>query len=52
MRFQVDGNRHVLIEAQFAGSSMHCALLAKPKLERSLARGSKPAINTIEVAMR
>lgn len=52
LRFQVNGNRHVLIEAQFAGWSMRGALLANPKLERSLARGSKPAINAIEVALR
>ena len=39
LRFQAEGSWFLLVEARFAGSSMHCALMAKPKLERSLAPG-------------
>jgi hypothetical protein len=52
LRFLVAGSRYVLIEARFAGSSTHSELLAKPKLEGSVARGPEPATATVDVAMK
>jgi hypothetical protein len=49
LRFQVSGIHYVLIEAQFAGSSIHSELLARPKQERIVARRPEP---TIQVAMK
>jgi hypothetical protein len=49
LRFYVSGSRHVLVEAQFAGSSTHRRLLAQPKQERRVARSEEPMI---EVAMK
>ena len=51
LRFLVTGSRYVLIEARFAGSSTHSELLARPKLERSIARGAETG-TTVEVAMK
>jgi hypothetical protein len=49
LRFQVSGTHYVLTEAQFAGSSVHSELLARPKQERIVARNTAP---TIQVAMK
>jgi hypothetical protein len=49
LRFQVSGTHLVLIEVQFAGSSIHSELLARPKQERIVARNTAPAI---QVAMK
>jgi hypothetical protein len=49
LRFQVSGHRRVLVEAQFAGSSVHSKLLGQPKRERVVARNAEPSI---EVAMK
>ncbi len=49
MEFFVSGNRHVLTQVQFAGSSMHSILLGQPKKERIVAWN---AALTIELAMR
>ena len=52
LEFYVSGSRHVLVEAQFAGSSMHSMLLGQPKKERMEARNTEPAGQTIEIAMK
>ncbi len=49
MQFFVSGNRHVLTQVQFAGSSLHSILLGQPKRERIVARNAAP---TIELAMK
>lgn len=51
LRFLVIRSRYVLIEVRFGGSSTHNELLAKPKLERSVA-GTGPATTTVEIAMK
>lgn len=48
--FRVSGNRHVLTQVQFAGSSVHSRLLAQPKPERTVSRTTNPT--TLEIAMR
>jgi len=50
LEFYVSGSRHTLVEAQFAGSSMHSILLGQPKPERTVARNSDHA-TTFEIAM-
>ena len=49
MQFFVSGNRHVLTQVQFAGSSLHSILLGQPKRERTVASNGAP---TIEIAMK
>jgi len=51
LTFYVAGNRHVLTEAQFAGSSNSSRLLHQPKRERSVT-GNIPAGRTVEIAMK
>jgi hypothetical protein len=50
LEFYVSGSRHTLVEAQFAGSSMHSILLGQPKPERTVARNSDQA-KTFDIAM-
>jgi len=50
LEFYVSGSRHMLVEAEFAGSSMHSILLGQPKPERTEARNSDQA-TTFEIAM-
>jgi hypothetical protein len=52
LEFYVSGSRHVLVEAQFAGSSMHSKLLGQPKQERVAASNSQPTGTMVELAMR
>ena len=49
MQFFVSGNRHVLTQVQFAGSSLHSILLGQPKRERTVALNGVPKI---QLAMR
>ena len=49
MEFFVSGNRHVLTQVEFAGSSMHSVLLGQPKKERIVARNASPRL---ELAMK
>lgn len=51
LEFYVSGGRHVLVEAQFAGSSMHSRLLGQPKRERQVASNVSTDA-TVEVAMK
>jgi hypothetical protein len=51
LQFYVSGGRHVLVEAQFAGSSMHSRLLGQPKRERQVASNSSTDA-AVEVAMK
>jgi hypothetical protein len=52
LSFQVSGSRHILTEAQFAGSSTHSKLLAQPKRERQVANNTNLSGATVEVAMK
>lgn len=49
--FYVSGNRHMLTNVQFAGSSKEVVLLRQPQKERNVARNSQPANETIGIAM-
>jgi hypothetical protein len=52
LTFKSSGGRHILIEAQFAGSSTHSRLLVQPKQERLSANQSTSSATTVELAMK
>ena len=51
LEFYVSGDRHMLTDVQFAGSSKQIVLLRQPKAERVVAGNAQPAGQTIEIAM-
>jgi hypothetical protein len=51
LEFYVIGNRHVLTEVQFAGSSYRSELLSQPKREHLTAGNTKHNGDAIEIAM-
>lgn len=52
LEFYVSGNRHLLTEVRFGGTSVHNVLLLQPKPEKVVARNSEPAGQIIEIATR
>jgi len=52
LEFYVSGNRHMLTDVQFAGSSKQIVLLRQPKAERVVAENATPADATIQIATR
>lgn len=52
LEFYVSGNRHLLTEVRFGGTSVHNVLLRQPKPERATARNREPAGQIIEIATR
>jgi len=51
LTFKTSGGRHILTEAQFAGSSTHSELLAQPKQERQVASTESNGA-TVQLAMK
>lgn len=51
LTFYVIGNRHVLTEVRFAGSSNYRKLLYQPKKERQVARNAAQDNRAVEIAM-
>jgi len=51
LEFYVSGNRHMLTNVQFAGSSKEIVLLRQPKEERVAAKNANSADTTIALAM-
>ena len=52
LEFYVSGDRHMLTDVQFAGSSKQIELLRQPKEERVVAGNATPANGTVQIAMR
>ena len=51
LEFYVSGNRHLLTDVRFAGSSKQIVLLRQPKQERTVAENAQPAGEMIAIAM-
>ena len=51
LTFKMSGGRHILTEAQFAGSSTHSELLTQPKQERRIASNTQ-STSTAQLAMK
>jgi len=52
LEFYVSGNRHMLTEVRFGGTSTHNVLLRQPKPEREMARNGQASGQIIEIATR
>ena len=52
LEFYVSGDRHMLTDVQFAGSSKEIVLLRQPQKEKNVARNDVPADDTTQIAMR
>jgi hypothetical protein len=51
LEFYVSGDRHMLTDVQFSGTSKEIELLRQPKEERVLAKNANAPDETIQVAM-